>query len=384
MPDATPLIAVRMAPLASTVEVLHRLWDDGAAVLPLPDEGAAASRLMAAARPTGVWTETGVVARTDGVGVADGTALVVATSGSTGAPRSVVLSRSAVEASARASLRRIEVADSDRWLCCLPLHHIAGLQVVVRSRLMGAAPVVLPRFDPVEIAARRDASLIALVPTMLRRLLAARVDLSHLRTVLLGGAPAPRWLLAEARAAGLTVVQTYGMTETSGGCVYDGVPLGGVEVRLDDAGRIHVRGPVLFDGYRFGDRRDVLAGGWLRTADLGRLTGGRLVVEGRADDVIITGGENVAADAVADLLERHPAVAEAAVVGRPDPEWGEVVIAVVVPHGTTPPSLPELRDFVGAAMGRHAAPRDLVVVTALPRLANGKLDRLATKALAAG
>ena len=316
--------------------------------------------------------------------VTPGTALCITTSGSTGEPKGALLTHEALEASARATLARIGRHDDDVWLSCLPWHHIAGLQVLLRSRLSGTPLVTHETFDPQAIAADRSATLVSLVPTQLHRLLEAGIDLSRFRVVLLGGAPAPATLLDRARQAGANVVTTYGMSETCGGCVYDGVPLDGVEVRVDEGARVAIRGPTLMSGYRMRDdlTGQVLVDGWFRTSDLGRWENGRLVVTGRADDVVVSGGENVPTALVAELLASHPNVAEVAVTGVPDPTWGERVVAVVRPAGPAP-SLRELREWVGRRAPVAFAPRGLVVVDELPLLPSGKLDRLAVARQAA-
>ena len=383
-----PLVAVRLAAGPQWRRTVDAVWDSGGAVLPLPVDAPArvVADLLAAMRPSRLIDASGDTRLDGGIPVAPDTAVVVVTSGSTGAPKGVELSAAALEWSARTSLQRLAVGPGDRWLCCLPLHHVAGLQVLTRSRLMGTAPVILERFAVAEVAEHRNVTLIALVPTMLRRLLDAGVDLSHLRCVLLGGAPAGQPLLDDAHARGLRVVTTYGMTETCGGCVYDGFPLDGVDVAIDDDGRIRLRGPLLFSGYRNAPQAtaSALRDGWLVTEDLGRWApGGRLEVLGRADDMIVTGGENVAAAAVAAALEQHPAITEAAAVGVDDAEWGQRVVAVIVADSVLP-APDELRRFVAERLGRQAAPREVVAVPRLPRLDNGKLDRLAVARLAAG
>jgi O-succinylbenzoic acid--CoA ligase len=270
-------------------------------------------------------------------------------------------------------------------LSCLPWQHIGGLQVMLRARLLDIPLVIHERFE-VEAVAAASATLVSLVPTQLVRLLDAGVDLRRFRVILLGGAAPTPDLLERAHDRGAAVVTTYGMSETSGGCVYDGMPLEGVEVATDDDGRIRVRGPVVMAGYRL--RPDLTAtvlsdDGWLTTGDLGEITdAGRLQVRGRADDVIVTGGENVVANAVAAVLAGHPDVVEAAVTGVPDPEWGQRVVAVVVVRAGQPPSLAELRGFCSARLAPSAVPRALVVVDELPRLASGKPDRLAVQQLA--
>ena len=297
--------------------------------------------------------------------------LVVATSGSTGEPKQVLLSAAALRASARASLARL--GGPGQWLLALPVSAIGGLQVLVRSTLAGTDPVVLaehPDFGTAAAAMDADRRYTALVPTQLARLLDTAVAsaLGGFDAVLVGGAPAGSELLRRARAAGVRVVTTYGMTETCGGCVYDGVPLDGVSVALDAGGRIRISGPVLFSGYR--DRPDltsrVLTDGWLTTTDIGGLDhDGRLEVLGRADDVVVSGGVNVATGAVRDRLLEHPAVRDAAVVGVADADWGARVVAYVVAEVPLP-SLAELRDFVAVRLPRTWAPREVVQVRALP------------------
>jgi len=387
MPER-PLYALLLPPGARLVAgVAAALDGSGPAVAPLDPAAPAASirRLLAALRPAAVVTPAGAQPYEDAVPVDATTAAVVTTSGSTGEPKAVELPAAALLASARATLSRVDARPGDRWLLALPPWQVAGLQVIVRSLVAGTDPVMLPRFT-VDGVAEHAAEYTALVPTMLRRLLGAGMDLSGFRTVLLGGAAPPAGLLAAARAAGMRVVTTYGMTETCGGCVYDGEPLAGVRVAVDADGAIRVTGPVLASGYRLRPEWTgrSFAGGWFHTNDLGRLTAdGRLEVLGRADDVVVTGGEKVAPQVVADLLSTHPAVAEVAVLGRPDPEWGHRVVAVVVPTDpTAPPTLADLRRHVGQRAPRHLAPRELLLVERIPVLASGKPDRAALAGLA--
>ena len=322
-------------------------------------------------------------------GVRPEVAVVVATSGSTGRPKAAELSAAALLASARASLRRIGARGGERWLCCLPTSHVAGIGVLVRSLLAGVPPVVSDRVTAQAVSAA-GCAYTSLVPTQLRRLLDAGADLTALRAILLGGAAIPADLLAAARATGVTVVTTYGMSETCGGCVYDGVPLDGVSVQAGRDDRIRIAGPVLFSGYRlrpqeFASARD---GRWFITSDLGSVSAsGRLTVRGRADDMIITGGENVVADEVAAVVGTCPGVREAAVVGRPDPEWGEIVTAMVVPADpAAPPALAAIRGHAGRRLPAHAVPRALVLLPRLPLLPSGKpdLQRLRDRAAQAG
>ena len=311
--------------------------------------------------------------------VAEGTAVIVPTSGSTGVPKGVELSAAALLYSARASLARIGARPGERWLCCLPAMYIAGIQVLVRSLVSGTDPVLADRADARTVAASGCAH-VSLVPTQLRRLLDGRegdmsTPLAGFSSVLLGGAAAPAGLLDAARAARVPVVTTYGMTETCGGCVYDGIPLDGVQVRIgNEDDRIWLAGPVLFSGYRGGPR--VPGDSWLRTGDLGRMdSAGRLVVRGRADDVINTGGYLVVPGEVVAVLQTCPGVRDVAVLGQPDPEWGERVVAVVVPADPAdPPTLELLRLHVRQGLPRYAAPSRVVMVDAVPMLPNGKHD----------
>jgi o-succinylbenzoate---CoA ligase len=387
-----PLQAVLLPPAAGGSRMLAALAaaldGSGPAIVPLdPALPAPALRLaLETLSPSTVLStdETGApqITRFDGAGagVAEDTAVVVATSGSTGAPKGVELTAAALTASAAASLRRIGAAPGERWLCCLPTFHIAGLGVLVRSLLGGTDPVIVARAEPSSFPA--ECAHVSLVPTQLRRLREAGCEPAGLRTVLLGGAAAAGDLLAGARAAGWPVVTTYGMSETCGGCVYDGVPLDGVTALPDPAdGRVVIGGPVLFSRYR--RQPDLtaaaLTGGMFRTADLGYLAAdGTLVIRGRADDVINTGGEKVVPGEVEAVLGTSPRVADVVVVGVPDADWGEQVVAFVVPAGQ-PPDLEELRGIVRQVLSAHAAPRELFVMSVFPQLPSGKPDRSALR-----
>ncbi len=326
----------------------------------------------------------------------EGAAVVIATSGSTGTAKHVVLSAVALRASALATADRL--GGPARWLLALPGQHVAGVQVVVRALLAGAPPVVQDLragFRPEgftaatrELGAGRRCT--SLVPTQLGRILdAGGAALDALRSydaVLVGGAALAPGLHTRARAAGVAVVTTYGMSETAGGCVYDGRPLDGVRVELDGDGRIRLGGATLADGYLGAPELTAaaFADGWFRTGDLGRWHDGRLEVLGRADDVIITGGENVAPAAVERVLTAQQGIAAACVVGVPDAEWGQLVAAAVVLDGDDR-SQPldaaradRLRAAVRAELGRAAAPRVLRAVPAIPLHGIGKPDRAAT------
>lgn len=337
----------------STVEALRRIWDGGDAVLVvderLPD------------RPRDHLLER--LGAGQDVGPDD--AVVVATSGTTGEPRGAVLTHAALHAAARATSARLEVDPAaDVWLAgLLPLSHVGGLSVITRA-LVTATPLTFDRGD-------RAATLTSLVPTQLHR---GDVDPRRFRRILVGGSADWR---ADERPG--NVVQTYGMTETAGGVVYDGLPVDGVEVRVDPAdGQVHLRGPMLLRCYRDGtDPKG--PDGWLPTGDSGAIEpDGRLTVFGRMDDVIVTGGEKVWPDAVERALRANEKVGDVAVAGRPDDEWGQRVVAFVVPADAgEPPTLEELRGTVKETMAAYNAPKEVVLVESLPRTAIGKVRRRA-------
>jgi o-succinylbenzoate---CoA ligase len=339
------------------------VWDRGDAAFPLDQRlpPVAKAAALAAMAPAAVIDATGDETSLDGgTGVEPDDALVVATSGASGTPKGVVLTHDAVAASARATNGRLGVTGEDHWLACLPLSHVGGLSVVTRAIAGGTRLTVLPEFDPIAVEAA-GATLVSLVATALQR-----IDPARFRTIVLGGSAPPPDLPAN-------VVTTYGMTETGSGVVYDGQPLDGVDVRIDVDGEINLRGPMLLRGYR--DGTVPLVHGWFGTGDLGWLDAdGRLVVEGRRSDLIISGGENVWPEPVEAVLRRHPRVADVAVTGEPDPEWGQAVTAYVVAAGD-PPTLDELRDAVKQELAPHCAPRRLVVVSMIPRTTLGKIRR---------
>jgi o-succinylbenzoate---CoA ligase len=324
-----------------------------------------------------------------GEDIDDEIALVVTTSGTTGTPKGAMLSTRALIASASATHDRL--GGTGTWLLALPTYHIAGLQVLVRSALAGTVPVELDLSDgfdtaqlPDAVAAmgsgRRYASLVA---AQLARALtdpAAAAALAELDAVLLGGGPAPAPVLEGAAAQGISVVRTYGMSETAGGCVYDGVPLDGVEVRIGGDGRIAVGGATVAGGYRNPQDPDPFAEpGWFVTDDVGALDdSGVLRVLGRIDDAISTGGLTVLPQRVETALAGHPAIADCAVFGLADDRLGQrVAVAVVLHTGAEVPTVDELRDHVEATLARTAAPRELHIVDELPRLGIGKIDRRA-------
>lgn len=284
------------------------------------------------------------------------TLMLVHTSGTTGAPRAVELSYGNVLANALGCAVALGHDRGERWLCPLPLSHVGGLMVLLRSAIYGTTAVLGP-------ADRGDVTIASLVPTQLARLLEAGVAPGpRLRAVMLGGAPADPTLLARARDAGWPVVPTYGLTQACSAVTVDGRPLPNLRVWTADDDEILVEGPT------------VAGGGVLHTSDLGRLDeDGRLVVTGRKDDTIVTGGENVAPAEVESALLAHPAVAEAGVFGRADPQWGEAVTAHVVLRSDA--SAEELHGWCAERLAGFKVPKAIVAVDALPRTASGKLRR---------
>jgi O-succinylbenzoic acid--CoA ligase len=316
----------------------------------------------------------------------DDVAVVVSTSGTTGTPKGAMLTVAALTAGARATHHRL--GGDGQWLLALAAHHVAGLQVLVRSVLAGTSPVAIPpSFTPAEFVSATAAlgpgrRYVSLVATQLDKALRdspATAALASFDAVLIGGGPMPAGLAERASAAGVPVVRTYGMSETAGGCVYDGVPLDGVRVRIDD-GRVVLGGSTVAKGYRNPVSPDPFAEpGWFRTDDLGVLDeAGVLRVLGRVDDAISTGGLTVLPQLVEAALGTHPAITDCAVFGVADDRLGQrVVAAVVVAPGVTAPALAELRAHVARDLDATAAPREVHIVEAIPRRGIGKIDRRA-------
>jgi O-succinylbenzoic acid--CoA ligase len=444
MSPSVALVAIAL-PRPAAARAIVAAWEASEAVLPLdPDAPEPELKgILAAARPTHLLDGDGRRRLAGGQPAEAGVAVVVATSGTAGAPKVVELGVDAIRWSALATSAALEAGPGDCWLCCVPVHGVAGLAVLARAWHTGLPVEVHDGFDPAAVgAAAGRATLVSLVPAMLRRLLAAGDAASRFRRVLLGGGPVPADLASEAKDRGVGLVRTYGLTETFGGMAHDGHPLDGAEVRIggvkagrvgigglwttdatnpaarlgspsggpdtgergssmpgvreagareggagggrgssvpDPEGEILVRGPMLFRRYRGepGRTAAALRGGWLHTGDLGRIHhDGRLVVLGRVDDLVISGGVNVHPDEVEAVLADHPGVAEVAVAGRADPEWGQRVAAFVVARDPgRPPTLEELRAFARERLAAAKAPRELIIVPALPRGPSGKLLR---------
>ncbi len=300
---------------------------------------------------------------------------VMHTSGTTAAPKPVVLTRGNFLASALGSAVALGLDPAERWLCPMPLSHVGGLSIPIRSAIYATTAILHGRFDTKAVLAElmdpaRRITLVSLVPTMLTRLLDAGLQSPPtLRWALLGGGPTAPALLERARAAGVPVAPTYGMTEACSQIATFGWALPGVDLRVAGGGEVLVRGPIVSAGA-------VSEDGWLHTADLGRLDDrGRLEIVGRVSDTIVSGGENVAPAEVEGVLLEHPAVADAAVHPRPDPEWGEAVVATVVLRDgmRVPPD--ELRAHCSARLAAFKVPKTVSFTDQLPRTPSGKLLR---------
>jgi O-succinylbenzoic acid--CoA ligase len=383
--------ALTMHPRREEVVLLHAVMKLGATALPLSPQLTEAERdaILAAERPAVDLNDAGELTQTEadlpllGEHDMDDVQCRILTGGSSGEPRPVALSYGNFLFSAVGSAFNIGVDPADRWLCCLPLNHVAGLSIVMRSVIYGTTAVLLPGFDTKQVATTLSSggiTVVSLVPTMLIRLLEAEADLSQPRAILIGGGPVPPDALREALDRGATVVQTYGMTETCSQVTTlapedaerklgsAGRPLLTTHVRIEE-GEILVQGPTV--------ARDALdTDGWLHTGDLGRIDDeGFLYVTGRRSEVIVSGGENVMPAEVEAVLLEHPAVADVAVVGRPDPEWQEVVCALVVASDGADPTEDELRAHCAVALAPFKVPKRFDFVAELPRTAAGKLLR---------
>jgi O-succinylbenzoic acid--CoA ligase len=346
-------------PLAFAIE-LHGALLRGAAVVPID------LRLSA---------EEQTLRRADAPLVGAGTATVMYTSGTTSAPKPVELSFDNWLANALGSAAALGLDPGERWLCVMPLAHVGGLSILLRSTVYATTVVQHGRFDTgAVLTALMDpdqrVTLVSLVPTMLTRLLDAGLERPPaLRWALLGGGPIPTALLERAAAAGVPVAPTYGMTEACSQIATFGVPLPGVELSFGGDGEVLVRGPVVSAGALSGD-------GWLHSGDLGELdSAGRLRIIGRRSDTIVSGGENVAPAEVEATLLEHPAVADVGVYAREDPEWGEAVVAKVVLRAGSGATSDELRSFTAQRLARFKVPKQIEFIDALPRTVSGKLLR---------
>jgi o-succinylbenzoate---CoA ligase len=387
--------ALTMHPRREQVVLAHALMKVGAALLPLSPRltEAERARIVEVIEPIVDLDDPGLLTEAEadlpllGEHDTDAICAYVLSSGSTGTPKPIGLTYGNFLWSAMGGAYNIGVDPADRWLCCLPLSHIAGLSIVMRSAIDGTTAVVHDGFEVERVArslAEDRITVVSLVTTMLSRLLEAGVDLSGPRAILVGGGPVPESILAAALDRGATVVQTYGLTETCSQVTTlapedaqrklgsAGRPLLTSHLRIRD-GEILVQGPTVAPG-RYDES------GWLHTGDLGYIDDeGFLYVQDRIDDMIVTGGENVVPSEVEAVLLAHPAVEDAAVVGREDPEWQQAVTAVVVLAPDSDVTADELRHFCAETLAGYKVPKRVELAAALPRTPSGKLMRRALR-----
>lgn len=329
----------------------------------------------------------------------EATALVVTTSGSTGMPKQTALSSRAITASAHATEQFVG-AQNAQWLLALPTHYVAGSQVIARSVIAGTKPVIARNISEgasftaqvfldaaIQLTARH--TMVSFVPAQLHTLIEAAdktqsseilESLRNFDGILLGGAPSSKALIARAQAENLNILRTYGSAETAGGCVYEGKPLDGVRVEIDQDSRIWLGGPTLASGYINNVERtaehffaDQEGNTWYKTDDIGAFKQNKLRVEGRSDDILISGGVKLSPTAIVEALEEHPAVREAFVTGVPDDRWGQAVCAAVSLKAQV--DAEDLKTLVKEKLGRAAAPKYFELLDAFPTLSTGKPDR---------
>jgi O-succinylbenzoic acid--CoA ligase len=389
------IAALTMHPRREQVVLVHALMKVGGTLLPLSPRLTLEERatIVAAEEPIVDLDDAGELTQTEadlpllGEHDMDDICCRVLTSGSTGAPHPVGLTYGNFLWSAVGSGFNIGVDPQDRWLCCVPFSHIAGLGIVMRSVIYGTAAVLHDGFDVDRVAAALegdDITVVSVVTTMLTRLLEAGADLSGPRAILVGGGPVPGGPLEEAVAKGATVIQTYGLTETCSQVTTltpadarrklgsAGRPLLTTHLRIQD-GEILVQGPTVAPGRADPD-------GWLHTGDLGHIDEeGFLYVKDRIDDLIVSGGENVVPAEVEEVLLRHPEVADAAVIGREDPEWQQAVTAVVVLESGSTVTPDDLRHHCAESLASFKVPKRVELAAALPRTPSGKLMRRALR-----
>jgi O-succinylbenzoic acid--CoA ligase len=359
------LVALDMPASDEFAEHVRKAWDAGDAVFPIDQRlpQPAKESLVEQFRPSVLIDGAGNVVNIDGSEpTEERDALVIATSGSTGAPKGVVHTHDSISALLTMSQDRLHSDQSTHWLLCLPVSHVAGFSVLARSLIFGNPISILPKFDEQDAiaAAKAGATHVSLVPTALQR-----IDPSIFSTILLGGAAAPPDLPSNA-------ITTYGMSETFGGIAYNGVPLAGVDVRVTNE-HIELRSPSLFRTYRGSDSHQA-KDGWYQTGDNGNFTNNLLQVYGRSDDMIITGGENVWPSAVEMVVSTIPGVERVVVSGIDDAQWGQRVVAWIVPSSAVTPSLEEIRQHVKRELPSFCAPSELRVVHEFPTTTLGKVD----------
>ena len=364
------LIALDMPASKTFVDLVQRAWSNGDAILPIDQRLRPSGKkmLLDAMAPSEIIDASLTVSSLpNGRPMQDGDALVIASSGSTGAPKGIIHTHSSLLAGAQASASRLQLSSNDHWLVCIPVSHVGGFSVISRALHTGAALTLHPAFDAtaVEQALKDGVTHTSLVATAL-----SRINTSLFRTILLGGSSAPDNLPSN-------VITTYGMTETGGGVVYNCLPLDNVEIKIVD-GEIFLRCPMLMHAYR-DDQTISTEDGWYATGDIGEISdNGKLSVHGRQTDLIITGGENVWPSAVENSLSSHPLVNQVVVRGTPDTTWGQRIVAYVVLNEAAQTSevklLSDLREHVKQTLPAFCAPQQVVVLAEIPRTSLGKVD----------
>ena len=364
------LVALDMPASQIFVDQVQRAWSNGDAVLPidqrLPPTGK--KLLLDAMAPSEVIDASATSSSLpNGRPLQEGDALVIASSGSTGSPKGIIHTHSSLLAGAQASASRLQLTADDHWLVCIPVSHVGGFSVITRALHTGAALTLHPSFDATAV---QEASTHGVTHTSLVATALSRIDTSLFRTILLGGSSAPNNLPSN-------VITTYGMTETGGGVVYNGMPLDNVEAKIVE-GEIHLRCPMLMRAYR-DDQAMIPNDGWYSTGDMGAINDrGTVSVYGRKTDMIITGGENVWPSVVENSLTSHSVVKEVVVRGAPDTAWGQRVVAYVVLNDSLGASnaalLSNLREHVRQTLPAFCAPQQVVVLSQISRTSLGKVD----------
>ena len=364
------LVALDMPASQMFVEQVQRAWSNGDAVLPIDQRLPPAGKklLLDAMAPSEVIDASATSSSLpNGRPLQEGDALVIASSGSTGSPKGIIHTHSSLLAGAQASASRLQLTADDHWLVCIPVSHVGGFSVITRALHTGAALTLHPSFDATAI---QEASTHGVTHTSLVATALSRIDTSLFRTILLGGSSAPNNLPSN-------VITTYGMTETGGGVVYNGMPLDNVEAKIVE-GEIHLRCPMLMRAYR--DNQAIIPNdGWYSTGDMGAINdSGAISVYGRKTDMIITGGENVWPSVVENSLTSHSVVKEVVVRGASDATWGQRVVAYVVLNDSLDASdatlLSNLREHVKQTLPAFCAPQQVIVLTQIPRTSLGKVD----------
>ena len=378
--DETTLVAT-LLPNSQVAPLVFAAWDAGEAVLPLNPALPAPEleRLIALARPTHIVDADGRRALTNGVPVPVDTAAIVCTSGTTGAAKAVELSRTGLFSMGHAVSSAVSATTTDRWLACHPLFFVAGLAILGRSWVTDVPVTVHDGFDLERVAnapRHEGVTIVSVVPTTLRRMVRSGA-IADFRAVVVGGAPLPDQQRADANETGVTVFDAYGLTETWGGCVTNGFANNGIEIALLDENEVGLRGAPVTRAYRHNEmltRESFNPDGFFRTGDVGAIEdNGKLHIVDRIKDLIITGGVNVGPTEVEAIIAQHPQVADVCVVGVPDEEWGERVVACVVPLDiNNPPTLDALRGFVREHLAPAKAPKELRLLVEIPRSPAGK------------